>query len=210
MVLTGQADLGAAMAAVNEGHIFHFLNKPCEKSVLTHSIKEAIAHYLGRREQRVEVELPVLLYRSTSGREGELVHTVDISNSGARIRGIQQPPQVGEMIAIQYAHREAPFEVVWVGCRSAGTGVSAGLRCLTSDGKIWGTALSQADWGEPLRRDMRVASSVQMKLLPSELPMLQTLEYSGHCIQARSVGAITTTSSTSRRGSWFCLGGYCR
>jgi DNA-binding NtrC family response regulator len=73
MVLTGQADLGAAMAAVNEGHIFHFLSKPCEKSVLTHSIKEAIAHYRGRREKRVEAELPVLLYRSTSGREREPV-----------------------------------------------------------------------------------------------------------------------------------------
>jgi len=119
---------------------------------------------------------------------GNPFRTVDISNSGTRVGEIQQPAQVGEVIALQYEHREAPFEVVWVGSRSTGTGVSAGLRYLTCDGKIWGTALSQADGGEPLRRDMRVASSVQMKLLPSELPTLRTLEYSGRCIQARSVG----------------------
>ena len=78
---------------------------------------------------------------------GNPFRTVDISNSGTRVGEIQQPAQVGEVIALQYEHREAPFEVVWVGSRSTGTGVSAGLRYLTCDGKIWGTALSQADRG---------------------------------------------------------------
>ncbi|MEZ6104810.1 MAG: response regulator [Pirellulaceae bacterium] len=34
MMLTGNADQQTAVEAVNEGHIFRFLNKPCEPEVL--------------------------------------------------------------------------------------------------------------------------------------------------------------------------------
>ena len=38
MLLTGYTDLNAAMEAVNEGHIFRFLTKPCDKEVLGKAI----------------------------------------------------------------------------------------------------------------------------------------------------------------------------
>jgi response regulator RpfG family c-di-GMP phosphodiesterase len=45
MLLTGYTDLDAAMTAVNEGNIFRFLTKPCDKEVLTNAINAGLAQY---------------------------------------------------------------------------------------------------------------------------------------------------------------------
>jgi response regulator RpfG family c-di-GMP phosphodiesterase len=45
MLLTGHADLNAAMDAVNEGQIFRFLTKPCEKDVLGKAITTGLVQY---------------------------------------------------------------------------------------------------------------------------------------------------------------------
>lgn len=45
MLLTGFSDLDAAMAAVNEGNIFRFLTKPCDKEVLTGAIHDGLSQY---------------------------------------------------------------------------------------------------------------------------------------------------------------------
>lgn len=45
MILTGCADLCAAMDAVNEGNIFRFLAKPCKPDVLTNAITSGLVQY---------------------------------------------------------------------------------------------------------------------------------------------------------------------
>jgi response regulator RpfG family c-di-GMP phosphodiesterase len=45
MLLTGYTDLTAAMEAVNEGNIFRFLTKPCEKEVLVKAIEAGLAQH---------------------------------------------------------------------------------------------------------------------------------------------------------------------
>ncbi|WP_428564970.1 MAG: response regulator [Solidesulfovibrio sp. DCME] len=45
VMLTGHADLSAAMAAVNEGHIFRFLTKPCPIPTLSLSLDAALEQY---------------------------------------------------------------------------------------------------------------------------------------------------------------------
>lgn len=45
MLLTGHADLDAAIAAVNRGNIFRFLTKPCKKEVLVAAIQSGIDQY---------------------------------------------------------------------------------------------------------------------------------------------------------------------
>lgn len=40
ILLTGQAELESAMKAINEGHVFRFLLKPCDSEVLAEHIKE--------------------------------------------------------------------------------------------------------------------------------------------------------------------------
>jgi CheY-like chemotaxis protein len=42
ILLTGQADLSAAISAVNEGQIFRFLSKPCPPAVLIKTIETAV------------------------------------------------------------------------------------------------------------------------------------------------------------------------
>jgi FixJ family two-component response regulator len=45
MLLTGYTDLSAAIDAVNEGNIFRFLTKPCEKDVLVNAINIGVAQH---------------------------------------------------------------------------------------------------------------------------------------------------------------------
>jgi response regulator RpfG family c-di-GMP phosphodiesterase len=54
MLLTGYADLNAAMDAVNEGNIFRFLTKPCEKELLVKAMTTGVGQY---RLVRIEKEL---------------------------------------------------------------------------------------------------------------------------------------------------------
>lgn len=53
ILLTGQADIGDAIAAINKGQIFRFLVKPCPPDQLTHVIEQAVENYqliVSRRE----------------------------------------------------------------------------------------------------------------------------------------------------------------
>jgi FixJ family two-component response regulator len=54
VMLTGQTDIGIAKDAVNEGNIFRFLTKPCDRSVLVTALQAAIAqHQLAIAEQEL-------------------------------------------------------------------------------------------------------------------------------------------------------------
>lgn len=47
ILLTGHADLGDAIAAINEGQIFRFLTKPCDNEVFVKTLRDGIEqHYL--------------------------------------------------------------------------------------------------------------------------------------------------------------------
>lgn len=52
MLLTGHADLNAAISAVNEGKIFRYLTKPCEKKVLAEAIGSCLEQYRTRSDER--------------------------------------------------------------------------------------------------------------------------------------------------------------
>jgi response regulator RpfG family c-di-GMP phosphodiesterase len=45
MILSGQSDLDAAIAAVNDGRIFRFLTKPCTSDVLRTAVEAGVAQY---------------------------------------------------------------------------------------------------------------------------------------------------------------------
>lgn len=113
LLLSGRIDLHGAAKAVNDGSIFRLLLKPCEKSVLTEAITTALACYQERREERVRIELPVCLHRDAPGLKLQLAHTVDISNSGARLAGLEEPLETGEVLRVECANRQAPSE--WSG-----------------------------------------------------------------------------------------------
>lgn len=45
ILLTGQSDLDDAIAAVNDGHIFRFLSKPCPPEILMPALEDGVEHY---------------------------------------------------------------------------------------------------------------------------------------------------------------------
>jgi CheY-like chemotaxis protein len=184
LVLTGCADLNSAARAVNEGCVFRFLMKPCEKSVLIDAITMALAQYNERKAARVRIELPVHWCRPAPGLKLQPAHTVDISNSGAQLAGIAEPLEVGEVLQVECGNRRAPFRVVWTGAHGTAVEGQAGLECLTPSADLWALDLAQLKDGEQLTR----ARVVQSRLLPQQKPLLETLDYAGDCIQARVVG----------------------
>src|ERR1700709_97668 len=45
VLLTGQADTSSAISAVNDGQIFRFLTKPCEREGLIAALSAAVEHH---------------------------------------------------------------------------------------------------------------------------------------------------------------------
>jgi response regulator RpfG family c-di-GMP phosphodiesterase len=56
LLLTGQADMDAAIAAINEGRIFRFLTKPCPPQVLVAAVDQAAEQYRLVTSERVLLE----------------------------------------------------------------------------------------------------------------------------------------------------------
>ncbi|MEQ1758701.1 MAG: HD domain-containing phosphohydrolase [Vicinamibacterales bacterium] len=59
LLLTGQSDLNSAIAAINQGHIFRFLTKPCPPSTLLASMDAAVEHHRLITAERVLLEQTV-------------------------------------------------------------------------------------------------------------------------------------------------------
>ncbi len=184
LLLTGSLDLNGAVDAVNEGCVFRLLIKPCGKVPLMEAITKALDCYRERKEERVRIELPVCLCRAAPGLKLQLAHTVDISNSGARLAGLEEPLEPGEVVKLECGNREAPFRVVWAGARGTASAGQAGLECLAARADLWKLDLCQLEDAKPLIG----ARAVQRGLLPQEKPPLETLDYAGSCTQARTVG----------------------
>ena len=184
LLLAAHLDLSGAADAINEGCVFRLLIKPCEKSSLTEAITKALDCYRERTEERVPIELPVRLYRTVRGLKPQLAHTLDISNSGARIAGLEEPLESGEVVKLECGSREAPFRVIWIGVQGTVKAGQAGLECLAADADLWKVDLTQVEDGKSLMR----ARAVQRGLLPQEKPSLKTLDYAGDCVQARTIG----------------------
>ncbi len=141
-----------------------------------------------RRERRFKIELPVRVCRAAGEEKSQAAYTLDISNLGARLRGLEQSFRPGEVIHIFCGRRDAPFRVMWTGSPHTATQGQIGVECLAPESNIWDLELSTQTYHEPLLQEIAVARAVQSRLFPQELPRLQTLDYEGSCIQARIVG----------------------
>lgn len=86
MMLTGNADQQTAMDAINKGHVFRFLNKPCPPEALKQTLLACARQYELQQSERV-------LFRDTlSGAVKLLVEMIALSDPGlqhavAAIRG---------------------------------------------------------------------------------------------------------------------------
>jgi len=77
VMLTGQADLNTAIAAVNEGSIFRFLTKPCTTAALTAALDSAV------EQHRLITSERELLEKTLSGSIKVLTEVLSLVNPGA-------------------------------------------------------------------------------------------------------------------------------
>lgn len=183
LLLTEHLDFEDAVKAVNEARVFHLLRKPLDPSDLAEAITRALTSFRQREEERMRIELPVRLFRTLQSGRPLVAHTIDISQSGARIAGLEERLDPGELLHIECGDREAPFRVIWMGEGGSSTAGQAGVECLAG-ADLWKLDLRHLEDSRLLLR----ARAVQAGLLPQEKPALKTLDYAGACIQARMVG----------------------
>jgi ActR/RegA family two-component response regulator len=66
MVLTAHTDIGTAMAAVNQGHVFRFLTKPCQLDVMLAALHAGIDEYRRTVTKRESIEVEPLYPRGAA------------------------------------------------------------------------------------------------------------------------------------------------
>lgn len=92
-----------------------------------------------RRRSRIKAVLPVRVSgNDNSGNSfSELVHTLDVSESGARLGGVHHLVKVGSLITVEYKRHKAGFRVVWTEPVSGRTEHHVGLEAVNHK-DLWG------------------------------------------------------------------------
>lgn len=99
-----------------------------------------------RRHKRKKVVLPVRLSCSEASGQGpgQFAHTMDITESGARVGGLRTVIEPGQMITLQRGPAKARFRVIWTKQLSPSE-LQAGIECAEPDKNIWGFDLQDED-----------------------------------------------------------------
>lgn len=77
ILLTGQADVESAIAAVNQGHVFRFLTKPCSRETLLQALVAAV------RQHRLAAEEQTILEETLNGSMRALVDVLSLAQPEA-------------------------------------------------------------------------------------------------------------------------------
>jgi response regulator RpfG family c-di-GMP phosphodiesterase len=93
MILSGQADLQATIEAVNDGHIFRFLTKPCPSDQLIGAIEDGIKQY------RLLTAEKVLLEQTLNGSVQMLIEILGLVQPAASSRASRLRRYVVELTA---------------------------------------------------------------------------------------------------------------
>lgn len=93
IMFTGQADLRVAIEAVNQGHIFRFLTKPCEPEVFQAGLDVALEQYHLRHAERL------LLEHTARGSIEVLAEVLALANPMAFGRAIRVRNYVRHVVA---------------------------------------------------------------------------------------------------------------
>jgi len=111
VMLTGQADLNTAIAAVNEGSIFRFLTKPCPSEVLTAALDSAV------EQHRLITAERELLEKTLSGSIKVLTEVLSLVNPGAFSRACLIRKYATHMATHLKLHNVWEFELAAMLCQ---------------------------------------------------------------------------------------------
>jgi len=93
-----------------------------------------------RSRLRRKVVLALHVVRRESG-ERQLAHTLDVTETSARLGGLNFLLEPGEVIEIKRGALRARFEVMWMGAPGSSLDGQAGIRSLEPGKTIWGVDL---------------------------------------------------------------------
>jgi hypothetical protein len=96
-----------------------------------------------RQNKRLHVALPIrVTYWDDAQKPSlEIACTYDISEHGARVTGLRNVKEAGEVVAIERGRSKAFCRVVWVGEPNSELQGQIGLQCVESDRILWETEL---------------------------------------------------------------------
>jgi response regulator RpfG family c-di-GMP phosphodiesterase len=118
IALTGYADIQTASNAVNEGAIFRFLTKPCEKDVLARALTAALVQH------RLVVAEKELLENTLRGSVKVLTDVLSLVNPAAFSRGVRVGKYVQHIVKELHLITPWQFEIA---------GMMSQLGCVTLD-----------------------------------------------------------------------------
>jgi len=99
-----------------------------------------------RRHKRKKVILPVRLSRGDADGQaaGQFLHTIDITETGARVGGLHTVIEPGQLITLQRGQAKARFRVIWTKQLSPSE-LHAGIESAELDKNIWGFDLQDPE-----------------------------------------------------------------
>jgi len=164
VLLTGQADIEAAIASVNEGNIFRFLTKPCPHATLCKTLDAAIEQY------RLQVSEKDVLHETLMGTVAILVNVL----SSIQPVAFGRASRLREIVRLLATELGLPDS--W---ELEAAAMLSQLGCISVDPRVLkrhyaGQELSEAD-----RRHLLAQASVGRKLLhqvPRLGPVSQIIE----------------------------------
>jgi len=114
MLLTGYADLDSAVAAINQGHVYRFLSKPCPAPLMVQAVTAAVEQYRLIQSERV------LLEQTLAGAIRTLVEVLSLANPvafGRAVRLKRLASKLCDQLEIDARwHIEAAAQLSQLGC----------------------------------------------------------------------------------------------
>jgi len=92
-----------------------------------------------RREPRKEIKVPVRIFGTDSNGQifSEKVFTVNVSQQGVELMGVQAQPKIDEIVGLTYGVTKAHFRVKWVGQPGTPKAGHLGLLNLSPEKSLW-------------------------------------------------------------------------
>src|SRR5271170_3399787 len=110
-----------------------------------------------RREPRKQIKVAVRIFGTDAGGQifSQKVSTVNVSQQGVELSGVQAQPNVDEIVGITYGVTKVHFRVKWVGQPGTPKAGHLGLLNLSPEKSLWDFALPPPSLDETARQDRR-------------------------------------------------------
>jgi hypothetical protein len=116
-----------------------------------------------RREARKEVKVPIRIFGTD--RRGDIfsekVFTVNVSQQGVEVNGVQAEPKVDEIVGVTYGVTKVHFRVKWVGKPGTLKAGHLGLLNLSPEKSLWDFALPPPSFDGAVQKERRNSPRVK-------------------------------------------------